>query len=1001
MPYGTITSTENTFGTVNGALSGTIAGTLSGSVGVPGPGVPTGGTAGQVLAKVDGVDYNTAWVNQAGSVLWGQIGGVLTNQLDLSSALNLKAPLESPVFTGDARAVTAPFGDNDTSIATTAFVQAGLLGGTANARNLEVEVRNQSGSSIPAGSIVYISGATGNLPLVTLAQANNDANSAQTMGFTKTAIANNGTGYVIVRGVLENINTSALTEGVQLYLSPTTPGTWTTTKPSAPQHLVYVGIVIRSHPTLGTILVAVQNGYELNELHDVKIASKANNNLLAYDSATNLWKNKTYSALGLLTSADAASTYYLASNPAGYQTAGQVSTALAPYLLSSTASATYQTQAAMSAYATQAWVDAQGYLQAGALTGYALESWVTSQGYLTDAPSDGSLYARKDNGWQSFTLPTTYITSVTSPLSVDGFGDLTIDLSAYETVANAAATYYPLANPAGYITSADLTTYAPKASPALTGNVTITSNSTGAALFIEQAGTGNILTLHDQASDTNFVAIDQNGKVNTIPSVTASAGFNVPHGTAPTTPVNGDIWTTSGGLFYRINGATISPATLAGGTFTGLVSTPASTTTNAGFRVIPGAAPTTPVSGDVWITTGAAGSINFRNQSSVQAVPTLGLNNTFTNTNTFSGTTLNFGSGTAATTIGLGNGATASASTKRVNIGTAGLSGSTTVVNIGSDVSGSTSTANVNALLISRASTATQSGLRVLPGVAPTSPVNGDIWTDTAGVYARINGATQSLVAPAIATVAQTNNPSSNTTAMSPDKARQMMMFQGFQQFLGGGSVGTSGTGAVAPSTSARWRQFQGPNVSTAGYSAFVFDLLNSGIGFVGSKRGANEYGKNYARAFWMSGRTLLGTDDGGFGGDVNNLYRCELGGRNSMATSGDPTHASLGWRVAGGSQAIVFYMRSRQTINGGTYSETTTSFTPVYNQWFDWMVTYNGTDTCQMFVNDTLVGTISANFTGFQGEHYNFYSERIEQTATSATRLEVNTLPPRIYFSE
>jgi hypothetical protein len=216
-----------------------------------------------------------------------------------SAALTGYAPLASPVFTGNPTAPTPTFGDNDTSIATTAFVQAGLLGGTANARNLEVYVRNQSGASIPAGSIVYISGATGNKPLIMLAQANNDANSAQTMGFTKTAIANNAFGYVIVRGEVENLDTSALTEGVQLYLSPTVAGSYTTTKPSAPQHLVYVGIVIRSHPTQGTILVAVQNGYELHELHDVALSSEANNDLLAYESSTDLWKNKTAATLGL------------------------------------------------------------------------------------------------------------------------------------------------------------------------------------------------------------------------------------------------------------------------------------------------------------------------------------------------------------------------------------------------------------------------------------------------------------------------------------------------------------------------------------------------------------------------------------------------------------------------------------------------------------------------------------------------------------------------------
>jgi hypothetical protein len=242
------------------------------------------------------------------------------------------APLASPAFTGNPTAPTATFGDDDTSIATTAFVQAGLLGGTAVARNLEVYVRNQSGASIPAGSIVYISGATGNRPLITLSQANNDANSAQTMGFTKTVIANNAFGYVIVRGEVENLNTSALTEGDQLYLSPTVAGGYTTTKPVAPQHLVYVGIVIRSHPTLGTILVAVQNGYELGEIHDVLLTTPANNDLLAYESSTDLWKNKSASTLGLapLASPTFTGTPSLPTGTTGVtQTAGNNTTALA------------------------------------------------------------------------------------------------------------------------------------------------------------------------------------------------------------------------------------------------------------------------------------------------------------------------------------------------------------------------------------------------------------------------------------------------------------------------------------------------------------------------------------------------------------------------------------------------------------------------------------------------------------------------------------------------
>jgi hypothetical protein len=109
-------------------------------------------------------------------------------------------------------------------------------------------------------------------------------------------------------------------------------GAYTTTKPVAPQHMVYVGIVIRSHPTQGTILVAVQNGYELDELHDVAIASKANNDLLAYESSTDLWKNKTAATLGLagLNSPTFTGTPSLPTGTIGVtQTAGNNTTALA------------------------------------------------------------------------------------------------------------------------------------------------------------------------------------------------------------------------------------------------------------------------------------------------------------------------------------------------------------------------------------------------------------------------------------------------------------------------------------------------------------------------------------------------------------------------------------------------------------------------------------------------------------------------------------------------
>jgi hypothetical protein len=152
-------------------------------------------------------------------------------------------------------------------------------------------VRNRTGVTIPKGSAVYISGATGQTSTISLALATTDLTSAQTLGLTQTAINNNQSGYVVVIGYLEGINTSAYNDGDQLYLSPTVPGGFTHTKPHAPNHIVYIAVVEYAHPVQGKLFVKVQNGYELDEIHDVQIVTPGAGHILQYDAVTGLWKN--------------------------------------------------------------------------------------------------------------------------------------------------------------------------------------------------------------------------------------------------------------------------------------------------------------------------------------------------------------------------------------------------------------------------------------------------------------------------------------------------------------------------------------------------------------------------------------------------------------------------------------------------------------------------------------------------------------------------------------
>jgi hypothetical protein len=164
---------------------------------------------------------------------------------------------------------------------------------SSSTNKLTTTARNLTGSTIPAGAVVYFSGVNGNLPTLALSQANTEMGSTKTIGITAVAINNNADGEVVVFGLADSLNTSAFTAGSALWLSPTVPGGMTMTKPSAPNHAVFIGFCTRSHPTDGTIEVKIQNGFELEELHNVAISSIANGQVIQYESSTQLWKNHT------------------------------------------------------------------------------------------------------------------------------------------------------------------------------------------------------------------------------------------------------------------------------------------------------------------------------------------------------------------------------------------------------------------------------------------------------------------------------------------------------------------------------------------------------------------------------------------------------------------------------------------------------------------------------------------------------------------------------------
>lgn len=255
-----------------------------------GSGLPTGGTTGQILAKASNTNYDVTWI------------------------------------------------DNFTS---------------------QVKHEVKLSENIGIGKAVYITGASGTNMLVSKADNTTEATSSKTMGLMASTGVTNDIRYVITEGLLAGTGSDPLNTSTAVIGDPVWLGTngdllfGLANKPYAPIHLVYIGVVTRVSATVGEIFVHVQNGFELNEIHDVQLpttnAGYTDKGILYRDKPNNLWKHATIATiLGY--------TPYDASNPNNYQSGLDVTNTLVAYCSS--------------------------FLTAGDLIGYATQSWVNSQGFL-------------------------------------------------------------------------------------------------------------------------------------------------------------------------------------------------------------------------------------------------------------------------------------------------------------------------------------------------------------------------------------------------------------------------------------------------------------------------------------------------------------------------------------------------------------------------------------------------------------------------------------------
>ena len=161
-----------------------------------------------------------------------------------------------------------------------------------------VYVKNGTGTVLNKGEAVYVTGANGTNIIVGRASNVAESSSSKTLGLTITSIGVNGFGYVIKEGLLAGLNTNSATEGDPIWLGENGGLLFgLADKPFAPKHLVYLGVVTRKQTNNGEVYVTVQNGFEIKELHDVRITSPVDKASLYYNSSESLWRDTTATLL--------------------------------------------------------------------------------------------------------------------------------------------------------------------------------------------------------------------------------------------------------------------------------------------------------------------------------------------------------------------------------------------------------------------------------------------------------------------------------------------------------------------------------------------------------------------------------------------------------------------------------------------------------------------------------------------------------------------------------
>ena len=213
---------------------------------VTGPGIATGGTTGQILAKLDNTDYSTAWIDNYAEKTYFL---VRNNTGSTISKGTLVAAVGSEP---SGRIDVAPFE-------------------TTGTQDSEIRVMGMATNNISNG----VNGEVISFGTIT---------GLDTRGSTASAIA---------------VGDETWAEGDILFAHPTVAGKLTKVRP---QHDLAVAFITVRHASTGQIAVRIIPGnHHLEWLHDVTFDTLEENELLAYDEENSVWVNRAASEIGLAT----------------------------------------------------------------------------------------------------------------------------------------------------------------------------------------------------------------------------------------------------------------------------------------------------------------------------------------------------------------------------------------------------------------------------------------------------------------------------------------------------------------------------------------------------------------------------------------------------------------------------------------------------------------------------------------------------------------------------